>query len=183
MDYKRAGGTAYLIIKVDMDERNLLFCPFYRARISEILTLKWENVDLSKRIAVVTHDKAKSGKSRALPLNHDAMQLLNAHKENPHEYVFVRTSTHHRISDIDRRDFRNACEKIGEPDLHFHDLRHTWASWHVQAGTPLFTLKEMVRWETLEMVRKYAHLNADCILNYANHATFTAHAGNVRLKE
>ena len=60
---------------------------------------------------------------------------------------------------------------------------HTWASWHVQAGTPLFTLKELGGWETLEMVKKYAHLNADNLLEHANNiefnGTFTAQSKSV----
>ena len=44
------------------------------------------------------------------------------------------------------------------PRLRLHDLRHTWASWHVQGGTPLFVLQEMGGWASAEMVRRYAHL-------------------------
>ncbi|MDH3000650.1 hypothetical protein A1D23_09485 [Chelonobacter oris] len=88
------------------------------------------------------------------------------------KYVFVRDSISNHINDIDRRDFRQACEKIGLSNLHFHDLRHTWASWHVQSGTPLFTLKEMGGWETLEMVKRYAHLNAAHMVDYADSVTF-----------
>jgi hypothetical protein len=42
-----------------------------------------------------------------------------------------------------------------------HDLRHTWASWHVQRGTPLQVRKELGGWETLEIVQRHAHLSAD----------------------
>jgi len=61
-----------------------------------------------------------------------------------------------RISQIDARMFERACRAIGVEDFHFHDLRHTRASWHVQAGTPLMVLKELSGWERVEMVRKYA---------------------------
>lgn len=144
------------------------------ARMSEILTLTWDKISFEKRIAIVTNDKAKSGKARSLPLNKEAINLLYRlyRNQNGTTHVFVRTSTKAIINDIDRRDFRQACEKIGMPNLHFHDLRHTWASWHVQAGTPLFTLKEMGGWETLEMVRKYAHLNADHMISHADNVTF-----------
>ena len=47
-------------------------------------------------------------------------------------------------------------------------LRHTWASWHVQAGTPLFALQEMGGWESPQMVRRYAHLTAEHLAPYAD---------------
>jgi hypothetical protein len=52
-------------------------------------------------------------------------------------------------------------------DFRWHDLRHTWASWHVQAGTPLFALQEMGGWSSAEMVRRYAHLAADHLAPFA----------------
>lgn len=156
------------------------------ARMSEIFTLTWHNVDLVNRVATVTNENAKSGKARALLLNHDAMELVRKLRfRNNCEYVFTR-STKKRVRDIDRRDFKQACQLSGIDNFHFHDLRHTWASWHVQAGTPLYTLKNLGGWETLEMVNKYAHLNADHMLEFANNVTFTAQGllndtmGNVR---
>lgn len=84
------------------------------------------------------------------------------------------------MQDINRKAFNLATKKCLLTDFHFHDLRHTWASWHVQAGTPLFTLKELGGWETLEMVKKYAYLNADHLLEHANkveiYDTFTEHS-------
>nr|WP_279337583.1 tyrosine-type recombinase/integrase [Solimicrobium silvestre] len=47
-----------------------------------------------------------------------------------------------------------------EPAIHHVDLdlRHTWASWLVQNGTPMYDLQEMGGWKPAEMVRRYAHL-------------------------
>ena len=47
------------------------------------------------------------------------------------------------------------------------NLRHYWASWHVQRGTPLFALQELDGWERPEMVRRYAHHAADHLAPYA----------------
>ncbi len=60
-----------------------------------------------------------------------------------------------------------ALLRAGIHDFRWHDLRHTWASWHVQHGTPLFALQEMGGWESPDMVRRYAHLAADHLSPYA----------------
>lgn len=144
------------------------------ARMSEILSLTWSSVDFVNRIATVTEDNAKSGRARALLLNNDAIELLRSLRfKNSCGFVFTRTSNK-RTYDIDRRDFRRACKLAGINKFTFHDLRHTWASWHVQAGTPLYTLQNLGGWETLEIVKKYAHLNADHMLKFADNVTFTA---------
>ena len=51
-------------------------------------------------------------------------------------------------------------------DFRWHDLRHTWASWHVQSGTPLHVLQELGAWESAEMVRRYAHLSSEHLAQY-----------------
>ena len=61
-----------------------------------------------------------------------------------------------------------ALQKTGLEGFRFHDLRHTWASWHVQAGTPLNALQELGGWSSADMVRRYAHLGANHLANYAN---------------
>jgi hypothetical protein len=51
---------------------------------------------------------------------------------------------------------RGKCADIAS--FRWHDLRHTWASWLIQRGTPLYELQEMGGWKSAEMVRRYAHL-------------------------
>ena len=45
----------------------------------------------------------------------------------------------------------------------FHTLRHTFASWLVQQGTPLYTVAELMGHSTLEMSRRYSHLAPDTL--------------------
>lgn len=170
-------------LRLDWMKDVCLFALSTGARMSEIFTLTWHNVNLVNRIASVTNDNAKSKRARPLLLNHDAIELIRKRRfRNNCEYVFTR-DTLKRVFDIDRRDFYDACKLSGIEDFTFHDLRHTWASWHVQAGTPLFTLKELGGWETLEMVKKYAHLNANHMLDFANNVTITAHNTNDTLNK
>src|SRR5690242_21878551 len=52
--------------------------------------------------------------------------------------------------------WHTACEKAGITDFRFHDLRHTWASWHRQAGTSCDELKDLGGWKSRVMVDRYA---------------------------
>jgi len=56
--------------------------------------------------------------------------------------------------------------RAGIENFRWHDLRHTWASWHIQRGTPLQVLKELGGWATLEMVQRYAHFSAEHLTPY-----------------
>jgi hypothetical protein len=76
------------------------------------------------------------------------------------------------IQQVDARDFERACQIVGTEDFHWHDLRHTWASWHVQRGTPLMVLKALGGWETIEMVQKYAHLAPSHLAEHAGAVKF-----------
>ena len=140
------------------------------ARAGEILSLKWEHVDLGRATAWVDAGNAKSYTSRSVPLNSEAVAILESRKGSL-EFVFTRTPGR-QLNAIDDRMIKRAFAKSGVTNFRFHDLRHTWASWHVQSGTPLFVLKELGGWKTLEMVKKYAHLAPEHLTPYANAVMF-----------
>lgn len=83
----------------------------------------------------------------------EAAAFLHMHQEE------VRRST---------KTWYGALERAGIEDFRWHDLRHTWASWHVQNGTPLYVLQELGGWESPEMVRRYAHLAAEHLAPFAD---------------
>jgi site-specific recombinase XerD len=56
--------------------------------------------------------------------------------------------------------------RAGIVDFRWHDLRHTWATWHVQAGTSLQVLQKLGGWESVEMVRRYAHFSSEHLAGY-----------------
>lgn len=141
------------------------------ARLGEILSLKWKDVDLGRRVAVVTAENAKSGKARPLPLNDDAVAVM---REIPFDNEHVFSADGEKEGYINRTDFERALLLSGITDFRFHDLRHTWASWHVQNGTPLMVLKELGGWEKLEMVNKYAHLSGEHLNKFSGIVTFLA---------
>ena len=132
-------------------------------RRSEITKLKRAHVDLKRATAFVPATNAKANNSRVVPLNSDALVVLAKWIEHPkHHQVYVFSFRHRApIKQICTKAWRDACAASGLPGFRFHDLRHTWASWHVQAETPLKHLQELGGWATMDMVMRYAHLAPD----------------------
>lgn len=129
-------------------------------RAGEILSLEWAQVDLKRNLVSVLASKAKSGSSRPVPLNATAIEVINRRAGQHEQFVFARCGA--ETHEIDQRTFKRALKAAGiSDDFRFHDLRHTWASNHAQAGTPLLMLQKMGGWKTLAMLNKYSHLNAE----------------------
>lgn len=135
-------------------------------RMSNILNLEWSQLDMQRKVAWIHADQAKARKAIGVPLNEDALEIIRARIGKHTSLVFCRRNGK-PIRRIENRPWHSACERAGISDFRFHDLRHTWASWHVQAGTPLNVLQEMGGWECSEMVRRYAHLAPEHLSQWA----------------
>lgn len=93
------------------------------------------------------------------------MEVLRRRKGDDSTHVFVYRRRPIRCANT--KAWRDALQKIGVRDFRWHDLRHTWASWHAQNGTPIYVLQELGAWQTEAMVKRYAHLAPS---HYAGHA-------------
>lgn len=121
--------------------------------------LRWDQVDMQRKVAWIHADEAKAGRAIAVPLNEGALEVLR-HQSGQHgQYVF--TYQGKPVERCTTKAWGRACARAGIENFRWHDLRHTWASWHVQSGTSLQELMELGSWATLEMVMRYAHLAAD----------------------
>ena len=134
-------------------------------RASNVTGLQWTQVDLVRRLAWVHADQAKARRAIPVPLNAEAVLLVRKQlgKHGTHVFSYRGMS----ITQVSTKAWYAALERAGITDFRWHDLRHTWASWHVQQGTPLFALQELGGWESAEMVRRYAHLAADHLAPFA----------------
>jgi integrase len=122
-------------------------------------------VDLVQRRAWIHPDQAKARRAIPVPLNAEAVLLIRRQIGKHVTHVFSYRGR--PVVQVNTKAWYRALERAGISDFRWHDLRHTWASWHVQNGTPLFALQEMGGWESPEMVRRYAHLSADHLTPYA----------------
>jgi integrase len=105
--------------------------------------LEWSAVDLERRCAWVHADQTKTRKAIAVSLNVDAMAVLSRRQGIHATWVF--TFKGQPVWQVNTKAWRKAVQRAGLEDFRWHDLRHTWASRHAQAGTPLNVLQEARR--------------------------------------
>lgn len=135
-------------------------------RASNVTELQWQDVDLKKRHAWIHPDQAKAKKAIPVPLNDNAMHVLHARIGSHPRVVF--TYKNNPIIQCNTKAWRNALARAGIVNFRWHDLRHTWASWHVQNGTSLQELQMLGGWSSFEMVLRYAHLSSDHLRDAAD---------------
>lgn len=146
-------------------------------RRANVTHLEWSQVDLARRTAWVLGEKTKNRKALAVPLSAKAVAILQARKaaqeqdeterEQPLRWVFAKAGK--PVHQTSTRAWREALKKAGIEDFCWHDLRHTWASWHVQNGTPLHVLQELGGWSSIKMVQRYAHLSGEHLRAWVEH--------------
>ncbi|KTD21510.1 Prophage integrase [Legionella londiniensis] len=127
-------------------------------RESNVTQLKWSEVHLDKKHALIHADESKSKRPIPVPLNKQAISILKAQIGKNPTYVF--TYNGNPVTRCNNHAWLKALKRAGINDFRWHDLRHTWASWHVQNGTPLHELQQLGGWSNYEMVLRYAHLSS-----------------------
>jgi len=128
-------------------------------RQANVLQLEWSQLDLQRRVAWIHPDQAKARKAIGVQLNEDAVAVVR--RQLGKHQVRVFTFRGRPVAWANTKAWRRAVAAAGLGDFRWHDLRHTWASWHAQAGTSALELQEMGGWETAAMVRRYAHLSPE----------------------
>lgn len=153
-----------LIKACDAHLRPIVICALNTGmRKGEILSLKWDNVDLVHGFILL--QITKNGERREVPINNTLMAILQdlfrGTSERPRRidipYVFYDTRTEDRYNNV-QKSFNTAMKRAGIKDFRFHDLRHTFASHLVMAGVDITTVKELLGHKTLTMTLRYAHL-------------------------
>lgn len=162
-------------------------------RHKNVTHLEWSEISFKNRTAWFYADEVKNEVDFSIPLNDEALAILLEEKGKHPVRVF--TYQERPINNANTKAWRKALDRAGiapytpgdsikDSDIYptrdldkykysqfrYHDLRHTWASWHVQNGTPLIILQELGGWKTFDMVLKYAHLGKKHTEAFANNS-------------
>jgi len=125
-------------------------------RKSEILGLKWTDIDFRNNVIYILD--TKNGDKKELPMNDIVKQTLikqPKHKDSPH--IFCNNSGK-PFRDV-RKSFIAALRKSDIINFRFHDLRHTFASQLIMSGVDLNTVRELMGHKSIRMTLRYAHLS------------------------
>ena len=125
-------------------------------RQANVKGLEWRYVDLGRQHAWIPGSQHKNGKPHSVPLNEMALSVLRRQVGKHPTMVF--TYVGQPVANVYTKAFKAALERAGIEDFKWHDLRHTFATWHRQAGTPTHELQRLGGWKTAEMVERYAHI-------------------------
>ena len=144
----------------------VLFALATGLRQSNVVKLEWSQINLELKHAWVKASNSKNGKAIAVPLNDVAVAVLQRQIGKHLTRVFTYKSESFKAANT--RAWRLALKRAGVENFRWHDLRHTWATWQRQAGTPTHELQRLGGWKTSAMVERYAHLAPDQLAHAAS---------------
>jgi integrase len=129
-------------------------------RKGEIFGLRWSDINFGRALLVVRGEGAKSGQSRYVPLNAEAIRVLTDWRGfiTPEPvHVFPGRQDGEPLDDI-KKAWAPLLKQAKIAGFTFHDLRHTFASKLVMAGVDLNTVRELLGHADIKMTLRYAHL-------------------------
>jgi integrase len=143
-------------------------------RRGELINLKWNNVDMQRRIIQIESDstyRTKLGRRRTIPLNDTAMHVLVQRHENrttPGDIVFSYLGES-IPANWGTRLLKRYIRKLGlNEKLNFHSLRHSHCSWLVQQGVSLYEVQRLAGHSTAQVTQIYAHLQPEQLHSTVN---------------
>ncbi|KMS55761.1 site-specific integrase [Sphingobium cupriresistens] len=132
------------------------------ARVSELLNAKWKHINLDRRVWLIP--TSKTGKPRHVPLSKPAIDILSAvPRFDKCDYVLPNPETLKPFVSI-KHGWQTARDEAKLPDLRIHDLRHSAASFMINAGVDLFAVGRVLGHADHKSTMRYSHLANDTLM-------------------
>lgn len=125
------------------------------------MTARWRDIDWRQKLWRIP--RTKSGKVRHVPLSSGALEVLDSLQESALpavEYIFANPRTGLPFVSI-FYSWDTDRNEAGLQDLRIHDLRHSFASFLVNAGRSLYELQELLGHADIRTTSRYAHLSRE----------------------
>lgn len=132
-------------------------------RKSEIMGLRWQQIDFQNRAINLLQGETKNNEARALPLVGEAFTLLQARakvRKLHDDRVFPPTDRAKKMKLLDlRTPWEAALKSAAIENFRWHDLRHTAASYLAMNGVSPLEISKILGHRTMAMVSRYSHLS------------------------
>lgn len=139
------------------------------ARLGELLSLKWVDMDLDEGTAAL--GRTKNGDRRTLVLLPQVVEALRPFvSSDRHRFVFGAVATRYQTPASIDTAWDKAIARAAVKNFRFHDLRHCCASYLAQKGVPLNVIADVLGHRKLDMTRRYAHLTTQTKAEAMRHA-------------
>ncbi|SFM52204.1 site-specific integrase [Nitrosomonas communis] len=162
------------LLTVLRTDKNRIVCQIYlfilstACRQNEVLSAKWKDVDLEKKVLRIRAINSKSKRLRSVPLNESAMEVLaQLDTRGRFEYLFINRQTGKPYTTI-TKVWHRIRQKAGLGHLRIHDARHIHASWLVESGRSLYEVQEILGHSDPKVTMRYAHLSTKTLLDASN---------------
>lgn len=138
-------------------------------RSGELANLKWLHWDRQNRsivVPVIEGDRhrricgCKTKREGNVPLNAAATEILERQPVYEHGYIFANDARRQLDNDNCYRNLQRVLKRLGIKGT-VHSFRHTTASLMIQNGTPLYSVKSILRHSSITTTEVYAHLSQD----------------------
>ena len=164
-------NTSYQYLK---DIFNVAF--YTGLRLGELINMKWSWINFPQNHIVVECSEefqTKSKKDRIVPMSEKVRTLLKSRfQSNLHsskEFVFYHFKGRKLHQETISKQFKDVVRKLNLDDkIHFHTLRHSFASMLVQRGVSLYVVKELLGHEDLSTTQIYSHLQKQNLMDAVN---------------
>ncbi len=146
----------------------IIFAVSTGLRRGELVNLKWNSIDLSRKLLYIESTptfRTKAGRMRIIPLSDTALYILQAKQgKDASGYVFTMNGKQifaDWITHLFKRYVRLA--NLSNQDIHFHSLRHSFASWLAQDGTSVYVIKDLLGHSDVKTTQIYSHLQTESL--------------------
>jgi len=138
------------------------------ARKREILDARWDEIDWNRRLLMIPAPRSKSKKVHYIPLSDAALELLLAlPRQEGVPWVFFNPKTMKPPVSIFYA-WDSIRKKVGLSEVRLHDLRHSYASFLVNAGRSLYEVQKLLGHHDPKVTMRYAHLSPQAMLEAVN---------------
>lgn len=168
------------VLRTDANRSACLIAMFLLSsgcRLNEVLSAKWSDVDMVKRVFVVRASNSKSKRLRSVPLNDSALDVLNKlDTSGEFDHLFINRQTGKPYTTV-TKVWQRLRKAAGLPHLRLHDLRHQYASFLVNGGRTLYEVQQILGHSDPKVTMRYAHLSTKALQDAANSASVMIRGG------